>query len=92
MKFCRHACALSLIALVAACSSSETLNGSVLARANENMEEEEKLKPTIESVQKHVFGPHCISCHAGSSPESGMRLDNPGNSYNNLVNVRRIPI
>lgn len=78
---------LALAGLIAACNSSDApLDTGLAARADAPTED--KLEPTIESIQKHVFGPHCISCHSGSSAPEGLRLENPSISYNNLVNVR----
>lgn len=85
----RGACALllALAGVLAACNSSEApLDTELAARADAPADD--KIQPTIESIQKHVFGPHCISCHAGPNAEQGMRLENPGASYNALVNVR----
>lgn len=80
---------LALAALTAACISSEPFDAGVTARADETEEEtEDRLEPKLESIQKHVFGPHCIACHAGSTAEQGMRLDSAGNSYYALVDVR----
>ncbi|MEK6805970.1 MAG: c-type cytochrome domain-containing protein [Pseudomonadota bacterium] len=80
---------LLLLALLAACTPSEPFDAELAARADETEEEtEDTLEPKLESIQKHVFDPHCIACHAGSTAEQGMRLDSAGNSYYALVNVR----
>lgn len=46
------------------------------------------LEPRIESIQAHVFSPHCVSCHSGAGARNGLRLDDAQTSYDNLVNVR----
>ncbi len=74
-----------LLLTAVACTPSDPLDADIAARTGVT---EEKLEPTLESIQKHVFTPHCISCHSGDAAEQGMRLDSAGNSYYALVNTR----
>jgi len=46
------------------------------------------LQPRIESIQEHVFTPHCASCHSGPGARNGLSLDDAQTSYDQLVNVR----
>ncbi len=80
--------ALLLLTLMAACVPSDPFDSAMAARTDEAEETEDKLEPTLESIQKHVLGPHCIACHSGSNAEQGMRLDSAANSYYALVDVR----
>jgi len=75
---------LGLAALAAACERA----AEAPLRAEEPPAEEDTLQPALESIQEHVFGPHCLRCHSGTSAPQGLRLDDAGTSYANLVNVR----
>lgn len=73
---------------LAACSGNydgQQENGSAI---DEGRVSEGPLEPRIESIQDHVFTPHCVSCHSGATARNGLRLDDAQTSYDNLVNVR----
>lgn len=35
----------------------------------------EPLRPTFESIKKHIFSPKCISCHSGDRPRGDLSLE-----------------
>lgn len=73
------------VVLLAACSGSgEGLNenGRPFAEGAATGE----FDPTIESIQDHVFTPHCATCHRGSHI-SGLELEDAQRSYDELVDV-----
>lgn len=47
------------------------------------------LVPTLSSIQANIFTPTCVQCHAGSTPPAGLNLED-GQSFSNLVNIRRM--
>ena len=74
-------------ALLAGCiGSGEGLdaNGRPLSEGGSTPSD---LQPTIESIQEHVFGPRCATCHQGTHV-SGLELESAQQSYDELVNVR----
>lgn len=49
--------------------------------------DDNKIKPTLESIQAHVFTPICATCHGGASPAAGQDLSSVEKSIAALINV-----
>jgi hypothetical protein len=90
---------ISLIILVLGCESGsgEDLTDQgrpleeVIVVVNEEQDEEDDtdngIKPTISSLQEHVFTPICSTCHGGANPAAGQNLSSIENTIANLINV-----
>jgi len=50
-------------------------------------EDDGVIKPTISSIQQHIFTPICSSCHGGVNPAAGQDLSSVSRSLDNLINV-----
>lgn len=90
---------LPLIVILSGCGAGngEGLDDSGRPIAQNPSEPEEKdegqspddnaIKPTLASIQEHVFTPICSTCHGGSSPAAGQNLSSLDATIASLINV-----
>ncbi len=90
----RHLLFLPIVICLSACGAGD---GSGLDENGQPTEQpptqppgnnnEDGIKPTLESIQEEVFTPICSACHIGANAPLGLQLDTLQNSIDNLINV-----